>query len=143
DDKEVAFIVKILDAGSLPASLNKTPISEEIISPTLGAATIQKGKQAIVISFVSIVIFMLLYYRLSGVISVLALFINLLLVLALMVLIRAAFTLPGLAGLVLTIGIAVDANVLIFERMREELRHGAALRMAIRNGFGRATRTII
>ena len=86
---------------------------------------------------------MLLYYRLSGVIAVGALFINLILVLAAMIMIKAAFTLPGLAGLVLTIGIAVDANVLIFERMREELRHGAALRMAIRNGFGRATRTII
>jgi SecD/SecF fusion protein len=142
-EKEVDFVVSILNAGSLPATLNKTPISQVVISPTLGAVTIKKGEQAIVVSFISIVVFMLLYYRLSGVIAVAALFINLLLVLAAMVLIRAAFTLPGLAGLVLTIGIAVDANVLIFERMREELRHGAALRMAIRNGFGRATRTII
>lgn len=142
-EKEVDFVVSILNAGSLPATLNKTPISQVVISPTLGAVTIKKGEQAIAVSFVSIVVFMLLYYRLSGVIAVTALFINLLLVLAAMVLIRAAFTLPGLAGLVLTIGIAVDANVLIFERMREELRHGSALRMAIRNGFGRATRTII
>jgi SecD/SecF fusion protein len=142
-EKEVDFIVSILNAGRLPATLNKTPISEVVISPTLGAVTIQKGEFAIAVSFISIVVFMLLYYRLSGVIAVAALLINLLLVLAAMVLIRAAFTLPGLAGLVLTIGIAVDANVLIFERMREELRHGAALRMAIRNGFGRATRTII
>jgi SecD/SecF fusion protein len=142
-DKEVEDTVSILNAGSLPAKLNKTPISQTIISPTLGAVTIQRGEQAIVISFLSIVVFMLVYYRLSGLIAVGALFINLILVLAAMIMIKAAFTLPGLAGLVLTIGIAVDANVLIFERMREELRNGAALRMAIRNGFGRATRTII
>jgi SecD/SecF fusion protein len=142
-EKEVEDTVSVLNAGSLPAKLNKTPISQTIISPTLGAVTIQKGEQAIVISFVSIVVFMLVYYRLSGLIAVGALFINLVLVLAAMIMIKAAFTLPGLAGLVLTIGIAVDANVLIFERMREELRNGAALRMAIRNGFGRATRTII
>jgi SecD/SecF fusion protein len=142
-DREVDDTVSILNAGSLPARLNKTPISQTIISPTLGAVTIQRGKTAIAVSFISIVVFMLFYYRLSGVIAVGALFINLLVVLAAMIMIKAAFTLPGLAGLVLTIGIAVDANVLIFERMREELRHGAALRMAIRNGFGRATRTII
>ncbi|HEY4232708.1 MAG TPA: protein translocase subunit SecD, partial [Lacipirellulaceae bacterium] len=142
-DKEVEDTVSVLNAGSLPAKLNKTPISQTVISPTLGAVTIQKGELAIVVSFVSIVVFMLLYYRLSGVIAVAALFINLIVVLAAMIMIKAAFTLPGLAGLVLTIGIAVDANVLIFERMREELRNGAALRMAIRNGFGRATRTII
>jgi SecD/SecF fusion protein len=140
---EVDDTVSVLNAGSLPAKLNKTPISQTIISPTLGAVTIQKGELAIVVSFVSIVVFMLVYYRLSGLIAVGALFINLVLVLAAMIMIKAAFTLPGLAGLVLTIGIAVDANVLIFERMREELRNGAALRMAIRNGFGRATRTII
>jgi SecD/SecF fusion protein len=142
-DASVSDTVSVLKAGSLPLQLNKTPVSQTVISPTLGAVTIQKGELAIVVSFVSIVVFMLVYYRLSGLIAVGALFINLILVLAAMIMIKAAFTLPGLAGLVLTIGIAVDANVLIFERMREELRHGAALRMAIRNGFGRATRTII
>ena len=88
-------------------------------------------------------LFMLVYYRFAGVVACLALGFNLLLVLALMVLIKAAFTLPGLAGLVLTIGMAVDANVLIYERIREELESGAALRMAIRNGFGRAMSAII
>ena len=88
-------------------------------------------------------LFMIIYYRFAGVVACIALAFNLLLVLALMVLIKAAFTLPGLAGLVLTIGMAVDANVLIYERIREELQSGAALRMAIRNGFSRAMSAII
>ncbi len=142
-EKEVEHIVEILNAGSLPAALNKTPISEEIISPTLGKVTVEKGKTAIVVSTVAVVLFMLVYYRFAGIVACLALTFNLLLVLALMVLIEAAFTLPGLAGLVLTIGMAVDANVLIYERLREELRSGAALRMAIRNGFSRAMTAII
>jgi SecD/SecF fusion protein len=86
---------------------------------------------------------MIVYYRFAGIVACIALTFNLLLVLALMVLIKAAFTLPGLAGLVLTIGMSVDANVLIYERIREELRSGAALRMAIRNGFSRAMSAII
>jgi len=142
-DKEVEHIVEILNAGSLPAALNKTPISEAIISPTLGKVTVEKGKTAIIWSMVAVVAFMLVYYRFSGIVAFLALSFNLLLVVALMVLIKAAFTLPGLAGLVLTIGMSVDANVLIYERIREELRSGAALRMAIRNGFSRAMSAII
>ena len=86
---------------------------------------------------------MLVYYRWAGIVACLALLANLVLILAVMILVKAAFTLPGMAGLVLTVGIAVDNNVLIFERIREELGHGAAMRMAIRNGFSRATRTII
>ena len=142
-EQEVEHIVEILNAGSLPAALNKTPISEEIISPTLGKVTVEKGKVAIAISMVVVVVFMLVYYRFAGIVAFLALSFNLLLVLALMVLIKAAFTLPGLAGLVLTIGMAVDANILIYERLREELRAGTALRMAIRNGFSRAMSAII
>lgn len=141
--EEVDYTVGILQAGRLPAKLNKTPISEEVISPTLGAETVAKGESAIVASMVAVVIFMLVYYRFSGTIACIALTFNLLLVVALMVMISGAFTLPGLAGLVLTIGMSVDANVLIYERMREELRSGAALRMAIRNGFGRAMSAII
>ncbi len=141
--KEVEHIIEILNAGSLPAALNKTPISEEFISPTLGAETVKKGQIAIAGSMIAVVLFMIVYYRFAGVVACLALTFNLLLVLALMVLIKAAFTLPGLAGLVLTIGMAVDANVLIYERIREELKSGAALRMAIRNGFGRAMSAII
>jgi SecD/SecF fusion protein len=142
-DKEVEHIIQILNAGSLPAALNKEPISEWTISPTLGATTVAAGKRAIVASLIAVILFMIIYYRFAGIVACLALAFNLLLVLALMVLIRAAFTLPGLAGLVLTIGMSVDANVLIYERIREELRGGAALRMAIRNGFSRAMSAII
>ena len=141
--EEVDFLIGILNAGSLPASLNKEPISSESISPTLGAETVEKGRSAIVYSLVAVMVFMAFYYRFAGIVACFALAANLLLILGLMVLMKAAFTLPGLAGLVLTVGMSVDANVLIFERIREELQRGAALRMAIRNGFGRATRTIV
>ena len=142
-EDEVDFIISILNAGSLPAALNKTPISEETVSPTLGATTIEKGRTAITVSLAAVLVFILFYYRFAGMVACLALAGTLLLVLAAMVVIQAAFTLPGLAGLVLTVGMAVDANVLIFERIREEMKKGAGLRMAIRNGFGRATTTIV
>jgi SecD/SecF fusion protein len=141
--KEVDFLVDVLRAGRLPAVLQDEPISENTISPLLGMDTIRKGAFAIGFSLVAVLVFILFYYHFSGVIACLALITNLLLILALMILISAAFTLPGLAGLVLTVGMSVDANVLIFERIREELNRGAALRMAIRNGFGRATTTIV
>lgn len=142
-EEEAKFIAGIINAGSLPARLNEDPISEERISPTLGAETIRKGKLAIGVSLAAVVVFMLLYYRFAGFVACIALAVNLLLILGTMVLIKGAFTLPGLAGLVLTVGMSVDANVLIFERIREELGRGAALRMAIRNGFARATQTIV
>ncbi len=141
--EEVDRIVAVLEAGSLPAALNKTPISEETISATIGQTTIEKGAYAITVSLIAVLVFVLFYYRFAGFVACLALALNLLLVLALMVLFGAAFTLPGLAGLVLTIGMSVDANVLIFERIREEMDRGASLRMAIRNGFDRATTTIV
>ncbi|MCH8840072.1 MAG: protein translocase subunit SecD, partial [Planctomycetes bacterium] len=141
--EEVDFLVGILNAGHLPASLNKDPISSHRISPTLGAETVRQGRTAILISLAAVMVFMAFYYRFAGLVACLALAANLLLILGLMVLFKAAFTLPGLAGLVLTIGMSVDANVLIFERIREERARGAALRMAILNGFARATRTIV
>src|SRR3972149_6829635 len=104
-EQEVDYIVSILQKGRLPLELNKEPISEEIISPTLGAVTIEKGERAVFISLVAIVVFMLVYYRFAGLVACLALGFNLLLVLAVMVLIRAAFTLPGLAGLGVTVGL--------------------------------------
>lgn len=140
---EVDELVRILEAGRLPAALTKMPISENQIDATLGADTIQKGLLAIVSSLVLVLIFALLYYRYIGVIACIALLLNLGLILAVMILIGQPLTLPGLAGLVLTVGMSIDANVLIFERIREELNKGAAARMAIRNGFGRATTTII
>ena len=141
--EEVDFIVGILNAGSLPASLNKEPISRATISPTLGAETVERGKIAIAFCLLISIGFMIFYYRFAGLVACVALCTNLLLTLGVMVLFHAAFTLPGLAGLVLSVGMSVDANVLIFERIREERARGAALRMAVRNGYDRAFVTII
>ena len=140
---ETQWLASVLNAGSLPAALSENPISEKGQSPTLGKKTIEQGSRAILISFVAVMLFMPLYYRFGGIVAAFALTLNLVLVLAIMMLFKARFSLPGLAGLVLTVGMAVDANVLIFERIREELNRGSALRMAIRNGFDRATRTIV
>lgn len=142
-ETEVTELVNVLKAGRLPAVLKQEPISENNISPLLGADTIQKGTFAITLSILAVLAFMAVYYRFAGLIACLALVANLALIVATMILIDAAFTLPGLAGLVLTVGMSVDANVLIFERIREELRRGATLRMGIRNGFDRATTTIV
>ena len=142
-EAEVQYLVRVLRAGKLPAVLKKIPISESQIDPLLGADTIKKGKWAIGASLVAVLIFMLIYYMFAGFVACLALILNLVLIVAMMILIKGAFTLPGLAGLVLTVGMSVDANVLIFERIREELKRGAGLRMAIRNGFGRATSTVV
>lgn len=140
---DVEFLVGVLNAGSLPAALSKDPISEQKISPQLGADTIRSGAQAMLLATILVLTFMLAYYRFSGLVADLAVLLNIVLVLALMISIKASFTLAGLAGLVLSVGMAVDANVLIYERMREELDRGASVRMAIRNGFQRAFSTIV
>ncbi|MGB7346120.1 MAG: protein translocase subunit SecD, partial [Pirellulaceae bacterium] len=141
--EEVDSLVAILKAGQLPAALTKLPIAENQIDATLGADTIKKGVYAIVTSLVLVLVFILFYYRFAGIIACIALILNLAMILATMVLINQPLTLPGLAGLVLTVGMSVDANVLIFERIREELKKGAADRMAVRNGFAKATVTIV
>ncbi|TVS17927.1 MAG: protein translocase subunit SecD, partial [Planctomycetaceae bacterium] len=140
---EVEFLVGILQAGSLPAALSTDPISENKIGAQLGEMTIRQGRTAIAFSLMAVVVFILFWYRLAGLIACAALAASLLLVMAFLILFKAAVTLPGLAGLVLTVGMSVDANVLIFERIREERRRGSALRLAIRNGFDRATTTIV
>ena len=140
---DVDFLVGVLNAGSLPAALYSEPISEQKISPQLGADTIRSGTRAMVLAMIVVLSFMLAYYRFSGLVADLAVLLNVVLVVALMISVKAAFTLAGLAGLVLSVGMAVDANVLIYERMREETDRGAALRMAIRNGFQRAFSTIV
>ncbi|MCH2202093.1 MAG: protein translocase subunit SecD [Fuerstiella sp.] len=140
---EARELTSVLNAGALEVPINPKPLSEATVDPTLGEDVRNKGIQAIMIAAVSVVGFMLLYYRAAGLIAILCLIMNLVLVLSTMMLIEATFTLPGLAGLVLTIGMAVDANVLIFERIREEQRRGSSLRMAIRNGFSKALSTII
>lgn len=140
---EVDGLVRILKAGQLPAALNDEPIAKNAIDATLGADTIKKGVYAIITSLALVLIFILFYYRFAGVVACVALVLNLAMIMATMVLINQPLTLPGLAGLVLTVGMSVDANVLIFERIREELKKGAADRMAVRNGFAKATVTIV
>ncbi len=141
--EEVEELVRILEAGQLPAALTKAPIAENQIDATLGADTIRKGLAATGTSLTLVLLFMLFYYRFSGVIACIALVFNVVMIVAVMILINQPLTLPGLAGLVLTVGMSVDANVLIFERIREEVEKGSAARMAVRNGFARATTTII
>ncbi|HWB14247.1 MAG TPA: protein translocase subunit SecD [Pirellulales bacterium] len=141
--QQVEELAAVLTAGSLPTTLRKEPTTTLRTGATLGTDTIQKGVYSMLVSTVAVVVFMLVYYRFAGMVANLALLLNVLLIVAFMILFHAAFTLSGLAGLALTVGMAVDANVLIYERMREELQRGATLRMAIRNGFERATTTIV
>jgi len=142
-EEEVQHLCSVLNAGKLPAALRKEPISSHRTGPTLGRDTIEKGRIAMGISLMVVMVVMFSYYRFSGLVSCFVLISNLVLILGLMITFKAALTLAGIAGLVLGVGMAVDANVLIFERIREELDRGAALRMAIRNGFDRATTTIV
>ena len=140
---EIQSLVSVLNAGALDVPLVEDPISEFTISPTLGVDIRNKGIFAIQLSCVVVIAFMALYYLKAGLIAVLCLMLNILLIMGAMIFVQGTFTLPGLAGLVLTIGMAVDANVLIFERIREELTKGASIRMAIHNGFDKAFTAII
>ena len=139
----VADMVNKLNAGSLPARLIEQPISVKTIGPSIGTDNRDKGIEAGLIGLIVVIFCMLIYYTLAGSIADVALLMNILFVLAIMAGIRATFTLPGIAGIILTIGMSVDANVLIFERIREEQQKGAALGTAIRNGYQRAFRAII
>jgi SecD/SecF fusion protein len=124
--------------------LDVEPVMEQTIGPTLGRDTIEKGTRSIFVAMIAVLVFVLIYYlHFAGTVADICLVLNLLLVVGTMSLIDATFTLPGLAGLVLTVGMSIDANVLIFERIREEQDRGGQLRVAIRNGFARAYRTII
>ncbi|HEX5735537.1 MAG TPA: protein translocase subunit SecD [Blastocatellia bacterium] len=131
----------ILRSGALPAKVSY--IEERTVGPSLGADSIRQGVAASIAGLVAVVLFMLWYYRLSGVNAVLALILNLILLLAVIVIFRATLTLPGIAGVILTIGMAVDSNVLIFERIREELRNGKVVHSAVAVGFNKAFLTII
>ncbi|MFK7769317.1 MAG: protein translocase subunit SecD [Mariniblastus sp.] len=141
--EEVEELIINLESGKLDVALNKAPISRAFIESNLGRELKEKGIWAIACSLILVLVFMVLYYRFSGIVATLSLLFNLILILALVMAINQPITLTGLAGLVLTVGMSVDANVLIFERIREELDRGAALRMAIRNGFDKATTTIV
>ena len=141
--EEIRSLTSVLNAGALDVPLVPDPISEFTISPTLGVDIRNKGIFAIQLSCVVVIAFMAIYYLKAGLIAVLCLLLNIILIMGAMIFVQGTFTLPGLAGLVLTIGMAVDANVLIFERIREELAKGASIRMAIHNGFDKAFTAII
>ena len=142
-EQEVDDLVAVLNAGSLPASLESTPASELSIGPTLGRDTVQSGMTAMVISTAVVLLFMALYYRLAGLIANLAVIMNVLIVVGVMSWVQATWTLPGLAGLALSVGMAVDANVLIFERLREEQEKARSVGQAIQYAFDRALRPIL
>jgi preprotein translocase subunit SecD len=138
---EASELALMLRAGALAAPI--TFVEERTIGPSLGAENIRLGVKSVQLGLTLVVIFMVLYYRVFGFCAVLALTANLVLLVAFMSLIGATLTLPGIAGIVLTVGMAVDANVLIFSRIREELRNGLSPQMAIHSGFERAVATIL
>jgi len=131
----------VLRAGALPASIKY--LEERTVGPSLGADSIRHGVQASVLSLIVVMLFMVVYYRLSGGNAVLALILNLVILMAAMALFDATLTLPGIAGVILTIGMGVDSNVLVFERIREELRNGKSAAAAVDAGFDKAFLTII
>lgn len=141
DMKEASDLAIVLRAGALPAPVKI--IEERTVGPSLGQDSIRQGFISIIISAILIVLFMIFYYRLSGVIADIALILNVLLVFAVLSIFRATLTLPGIAGLVLSVGMAVDANILVHERIKEELRWGKTTRAAIDQGYHRAFTTII
>jgi preprotein translocase subunit SecD len=139
--QEVANLALVLRSGALPASL--TYLEERVIGPTLGADSIRSGITASLVGLGLVVSFMLVFYRLSGVNAIVALVFNLVILLGLMAYIGAVMTLPGIAGFILTIGIGVDSNVLIFERIKEELAAQRGVRAAINAGFSRVFLTLL
>ena len=138
--QEAADLALVLRSGSLPASIKY--LEERTVGPSLGADSIRAGFTAVSVGFVGVVLFMLFYYHRSGINALISLVLNLLILLAVLAYFGATLTLPGIAGVLLTIGMAVDANVLVFERIREELRVGKSVVAAMENGFDRAFTTI-
>jgi preprotein translocase subunit SecD len=139
--EEAHDLAIVLRAGSLPAPLELE--NETTVGPSLGADSINMGLLSIYIGGILVVIFMVIYYKLSGLVADFALVVNILLIAAGLAAIQATLTLPGIAGVILTIGMAVDANVLIFERIREELDLGKTPRAAVEAGYNRAALTIL
>jgi len=138
---EAKDIAIVLRAGALPAPVKI--IEERIIGPSLGADSVKAGTYSVLLGLALILVFLLVYYKLSGIIADFALIWNILLVLAILASLGATLTLPGIAALILTVGMSVDANVIIFERIREESRKGKTPRTAIDSGYARALTTII
>lgn len=138
---EAQFIATALRAGALPATLEQ--LEERTVGPSIGADAIRKAAQGSIIGGILTLLFMIFYYRTAGVVADFALAFNIFLIFAVFTALGATLTLPGVAGIVLTIGMAVDANVLIFERIKEELRNGTGLKGAIQDGFSNALSAIV
>jgi preprotein translocase subunit SecD len=141
DMEEAKILSIVLRAGALPAPLEI--IEERTVGPSLGGDSIRLGVRAALFGFGLTILFLLVYYKLAGLVAAVALLINMVLTIAFLAAIHATLTLPGIAGLILTIGMSVDANVLIFERIREELRVGKTVRASIEAGYTRAFTTIL
>ncbi|MGZ8779464.1 MAG: protein translocase subunit SecD, partial [Thermoanaerobaculia bacterium] len=139
--QQAADLALVLRSGSLPASL--TTLEERTVGPSLGRDSIRQGFMAAAIGFGLLVLAIIAYYKGAGVNAIIALLLNLVILLGIMAYIRATLTLPGIAGIILTLGMAVDSNVLVFERIREEMREGKTVRASIEQGFSRAFATII
>ena len=139
--EEAEDIAIVLRAGALPVPV--TIIDQKIVGPSLGADSVQQGTSSILIGLVLVVLFIIFYYRMSGFIASFSLIWTLILLLGILALLQATLTLPGIAGLILTVGMSIDANVIIFERIREELRKGKTVRSAIDSGYQRAITTIV
>lgn len=139
--EEARDLAIVLRAGALPAPVNI--LEERTVGPSLGSDSIRQGVIATIIGSMLVIAFMLVYYRLSGCVANIALLFNIFFVLGVLAAFQATLTLPGIAGLLLTVGVAVDANILIFERIREELRTGKTIRLAVDTGYNRAFITII
>ena len=138
---EAKDIAIVLRAGALPAPVNI--IEERVVGPSLGADSVAKGTQSVLIGLALVLVFMIVYYRLFGIIANFALIWNIILLLAVLAMLDATLTLPGIAAIILTVGMSIDANVIIFERIREEQRKGKTPRAAIDAGYERALTTII
>ncbi|HSA58885.1 MAG TPA: protein translocase subunit SecD [bacterium] len=139
--REAEDLTLVLREGALPARLKE--LTKTVVGPSLGRDSIEKGIRVSLIAALLVVLFMILYYRISGLLADIALGINIMFLLACLALFQATLTLPGIAGIVLTIGMAVDGNVLIFERMREELRAGKSARTALQEGYSNAMSAIL
>ena len=138
---EAKDIAIVLRAGALPAPVDI--IEERVVGPSLGADSVRQGTQSVLIGLVIVLLFMIIYYKAAGTIADFALIWNIVLVLAVLASLQATLTLPGIAGLILTVGMSIDANVIIFERIREELRKGKTPKAAVDGGYERALTTII
>lgn len=134
--KEANFLSMILRSGALPVNLEL--LEERVVGPSLGADSVAEGKKATLYGCIFVFLFMIAYYRMFGLVADLALAVNLCLLFAVLSSLKATLTLPGIAGIALTVGMAVDANIIIFERIRDELRRGASMIAGVRDGFGRA-----